>query len=204
MPRDHGSKGPWLLLLGDLSSHISARPSSPHVVSWPSSAHVASIYPCAAQIFKYIFELEHTLLLYISQQWQLSKLFSLGASHFSLIPSLIQTNHELFFHFCQPQWKNNIPTAMCEAASENPLNSTFPGTVYRLCVWYHASAHRINYSGGRWLKPWFQEHWLRTTRGLEHLLAVQSWASSIYTLCLSFLIWKLGIILFPSEGLCDG
>lgn len=36
---------------------------------------------------KYIFELEHTLLLYISQQWQLSKLFSLDASHVAQYPA---------------------------------------------------------------------------------------------------------------------
>lgn len=81
------------------------------------------------RFLKYIFELKHTLLLYISQQWQLSKLFSLGVSHFSPIPSLIQTNHELSFHFCQPQWKNNIPTAICAAASENSCNSRFLGSL---------------------------------------------------------------------------
>lgn len=139
--RDCWGQGPWL-------SHMATLPSSPHAVS--SSAHVASIYLfiCVQYRFlKYIFELEHTLLLYISQQWQLSKLFSLDASPFSPIPSLMQANYELFFHFCHLQWENNIPTARHAAASENSQNRRFLGKVHGLCVWLCVLACKINYSG---------------------------------------------------------
>lgn len=96
------------------------------------------------------------------------------------------------------------PTAMHAAASENSWNSRFLSRVYRLSVWRHFWVILLHIKWTTLEDDNWSKSWLRTTLDLDHLPAVQSWAISIHTLCLSFIIQKLRLIIFPSKSKYDG